>query len=155
MEYKIRPGQTWLDTEGNRIQAHGACVYYEDGVYYWIGEDKSRTRKWGKLWTYGINLYTSKDLCNWTYQGHIIEPTPNDPQSLFHPNRRMDRPHILKNKSTGKYVLWLKYCDEAHATVLTADSIRGPYVVVNPVLHPFGTRFGDFDLAKDESTGQG
>ena len=155
MEHTIRPGKTWLDTEGNRIQAHGACVYYEDGVYYWIGEDKSKTRKHGKLWTYGINLYTSTDLCNWSYQGHIIEPVPNDPQSLFHPNRRMDRPHILKNETTGKYVLWLKYCDDAHATVLTANSIRGPYTVVNPVLHPFGTKFGDFDLAKDETTGQG
>lgn len=35
-------------------------------------------------------------------------------ESIFRPNRRMDRPHIIKNKRTGKYVLWLKYCDKAH-----------------------------------------
>lgn len=29
----IFPGQPWLDTSGNAIQAHGGAVYYEDGVY--------------------------------------------------------------------------------------------------------------------------
>ena len=151
----ITPGVPWLDTKGERIQAHGACVYFEDGVYYWIGEDKSHTRKKGKLWTWGVKLYSSSDLCNWTDEGHIIEPRPDDKKSVFHPNRRLDRPHILKNEKTGKYVLWLKYCDKAHATVLTADSLRGPYNLIHEELHPFGTKFGDFDLAKDEQTGQG
>ena len=30
------PGQTWLDTEGKRIQAHGGSVIYVDGIYYCI-----------------------------------------------------------------------------------------------------------------------
>lgn len=154
MQTAIWPGRVWLDTEGNRIQAHGACVYYEDGLYYWIGEDKTHTRKKGKLWTTGVNLYTSADLCNWKYEGHIIEPS-SDPNSIFHPNRRLDRPHILKNEQTGKYVLWLKYCDKAHAAVLTADTIRGPYTLIHAELRPYGRKFGDFDLAKDPRTGQG
>ena len=39
----IYPGQPWLDTGGERIQAHGGAVYYEDGVYYWYGENKEHT----------------------------------------------------------------------------------------------------------------
>ncbi len=34
----IYPGKPWYDTHGRRIQAHGGVVYYENGVYYWIGE---------------------------------------------------------------------------------------------------------------------
>ena len=34
----IYPGKTWLDTNGNPIQAHGGSVLYVDGIYYWYGE---------------------------------------------------------------------------------------------------------------------
>lgn len=37
------PGQVWLDTNGNRIQAHGGSLIYLDGVYYWYGENKEKT----------------------------------------------------------------------------------------------------------------
>ena len=40
MYHSIRPGQTWLDTEGKRIQAHGGSVLYWEGTYYWYGENK-------------------------------------------------------------------------------------------------------------------
>ena len=39
------PGQVWLDTNGNRIQAHGGSLIYLDGVYYWYGENKEKTDK--------------------------------------------------------------------------------------------------------------
>ena len=38
----IKPGQVWLDTSGNRIQAHGGSVFYMDGIYYWYGENKEK-----------------------------------------------------------------------------------------------------------------
>ena len=37
----IYPGELWLDTKGERIQAHGGAVYYENGTYYWYGENKT------------------------------------------------------------------------------------------------------------------
>ena len=155
MQTHIKPGEIWLDTKGERIQAHGAGVFYENGKYYWYGEDKTYTRKNGKLWTWGIKCYSSTDLVNWEDLGHIIEPTPDDKKSIFHPNRRMDRPHIIKNEKTGKYVLWLKYCDKNHFAVLTADNLLGPYTLVNPLLRPDGRHAGDFDLAVDPETGIG
>ena len=153
MQTYIRPGEIWLDSKGERIQAHGAGMFYENGTYYWYGEDKSHTRKKGKIWTWGIRMYASKDLVNWEDLGHIINPEPNNKNSLFHPVRRMDRPHILKNEKTGKYVLWLKYCDKAHYTVLTADALQGPYTLVEPFLQPYGHKSGDYDLAVDRETG--
>ena len=147
------PGREWLDTEGKRIEAHGGTMLQEDGVFYWVGEDKSHTRKKGKIWTWGVRLYKSTDLYNWEDLGHIIEPVLDDKASLFYPTRRLDRPHMLRNPQTGKYVLWLKYNDKAHYTVLTADVITGPYTIVEPFLQPFGHKCGDFDLALDEETG--
>ena len=39
----IRPGEIWLDTAGKPIHAHMPRLFYEDGVYYWYGLDKSKT----------------------------------------------------------------------------------------------------------------
>ena len=153
----IRPGQPWLDTNGKRIQAHGACVYYEKGTYYWIGENKEHTDgKNRKIWTWGIRMYASKDLYNWEDMGLIVKPELKDKKSVLHPSRKMDRPHVLYNARTGKYVLWLKYFDKnCHYTVLTADRLSGPYTIVKETLRPYGRKAGDFDLAADPATGQG
>lgn len=151
----IRPGKVWLDTKGKRIQAHGGSMFYENGMYYWYGEDKTFTRRKGRLWTWGINIYRSSDLYNWEDCGHIVEPVLDDKKSIFHPNRRLDRPHIIKNPKTDKYILWLKYSDKNHFAVLTADKLLGPYTLVNPLLRPSGRQAGDFDLAVDSETGIG
>ena len=151
----VFPGKVWYDTDGNRIQAHGADVYFENGTYYWIGENKDYTTKEGHIWTWGVKIYSSKDLYNWKDEGFLIEPELQDRTSIFYPIRRLDRPHLLYNEKTKKYVLWLKYCDEAHFAVLTSDSLKGRYEVVREVYRPFGVNCGDFDLAKDEATEQG
>ena len=39
----IRPGAEWLDTMGHPIQAHGGALFYEDGTWYWYGENKEHT----------------------------------------------------------------------------------------------------------------
>ena len=36
------PGAVWQDTAGNPIQAHGGDIFYQNGVYYWYGENKNR-----------------------------------------------------------------------------------------------------------------
>ena len=48
-------GGPMFDTDGNVIQAHGGGLLYEDGIYYWYGENKAYTTGNGKIWTYGIN----------------------------------------------------------------------------------------------------
>ena len=156
MRYQsIRPGQEWLDTNGKPIQAHGASVFYEDGVYYWIGENKEHTTAKNKIWTWGIRVYASRDLYNWEDRGLIIHPEPDKKGSIFHPSRKMDRPHLIYNEKTKKYVLWIKYCDKNHFSIHQADHLMGPYETVQECFKAYGKECGDFDLAVDKKTGAG
>ena len=144
------PGRVWLDTEGKRIQAHGGSLMYLDGVYYWYGENKEKTDGKNGIWHWGVRCYSSVDLYNWKDEGIIIPPEPEDPASSLHPSACMDRPHILYNKHTKKFVCWLKIMNKDQTqseTVLTADSLLGPYTKVREGLRPLGMSAGDFDLA--------
>lgn len=151
--HSFHPGQVWLDTEGKRIQAHGGSVMYLDGTYYWYGENKEKTNGQSGIWHWGVRCYSSGDLYNWKDEGLIIPPEPDDPDSSLHPSACMDRPHILYNARTKKFVCWLKIMNRDGSqseTVLTSDSILGPYTKVREGLRPLNMSAGDFDLAVAE-----
>ncbi len=151
----IYPGQPWLDTKGERIQAHGGAVYYENGTYYWYGENKSYTDGKNGIWTWGLKAYASKDLYNWDDLGYLIPPMLDDPNSALFPTKRVDRPHILKCPKTGKYVCWVKLSGpEAAFTVWQADALLGPYELVENLYNPGGHKAGDFDMVADEQSGK-
>lgn len=161
MYQSIRPGKYWYDTSGRLIQAHGGSILFENGRYYWYGENKEGVtgRATGErcpVWHNGVRLYSSADLYNWQDEGVILvgEGAPDTP---FHPRNIMDRPHILHNARTGQYVLWAKIAGvlgagadfgKGYMAVATAPSIRGPYQVVNRIAQP-GLPMGDFDLVQD------
>ena len=149
----IYPGRPWLDTKGERIQAHGGAVYYEDSVYYWYGENKEYTDGKNGIWTWGIKVYASQDLMNWVDCGYLIPPELEDPNSALFPTKRVDRPHILKCEKTGKYVCWIKLSGpEAAFTIWQADQLLGPYEMVENIYNPGGHKAGDFDLIADPET---
>ncbi len=150
MYTSIRPGQVWLDTAGKRIQAHGGSILYENGVYYWYGENKEHTDGQNGIWHWGVRCYSSKDLYNWQDEGLIIPPDEGNPASPLHPTSMMDRPHIIYNRMTRKYVCWLKImCKDGtqRSTVLTSERLLGPYTIVRTGLRPLSMSAGDFDLA--------
>ena len=143
------PGRIWLDTDGKRIQAHGGSVIFIDGTYYFYGENKEKTDGKSDIWHWGVRAYASKDLYNWKDLGVIIPPEPDHPASSLNPASKMDRPHIIYNRFTKKYVAWLKIMNDDGTqteTVLTADSFTGPYIKVRENLKPLGMSAGDFDL---------
>ncbi len=152
----FRPGQVWLDTDGKRIQAHGGSIIEVDNTFYWYGENKEKTDGKNGIWHWGVRCYSSKDLYNWKNEGIIIHPEPNDETSSLHPHKCVDRPHIIFNKKTNKFVCWLKVMDgeevdaKSLSTVLVADNILGPYTKVVEGLAPLGMSAGDFDLAVAE-----
>lgn len=153
MEYSIKPGKTWLDTEGNRIQAHAGYMMYIDNTFYWYGENKERSQSEYEIWHWGVRLYSSQDLYNWKSEGIIVPPQPADPANPFHPKSKMDRPHIIYNEKTKKFVMWVKVmgtADSQHMVISTADRIQGPYTIVCDRLNPLGMNSGDFDLVKRE-----
>ncbi len=147
----IYPGRPWRDTEGKRIQTHGGALFYEDGTYYWYGENKDRTDGKCPVWTWGIRAYTSKDLYNWEDLGLIIKPDLDNPKSGLYPEKHVDRPHILKCDTTGKYICWIKQSgEEACFLILQADAFTGPYTIVTEAYRPLGLKVGDFDIIKEK-----
>ncbi len=158
MLHSIKNSGPWYDTKGERIHAHGGSVIYLDGYYYWYGENKEKTTGKDDIWHWGVRCYRSADLYNWEDLGLIIPPNTEDPKSSIHPTARMDRPHIIYNKKTKKFVCWLKVMAIDSTlqteTVLTADHLTGPYTIVREGLQPLGMSAGDFDLVVDEETGK-
>jgi hypothetical protein len=154
----IRPGREWLDTSGSPIQAHGGSIIEVDGVFYWYGENKEKTAPGNGIWHWGVRCYSSTDLYNWDDRGLIIPPDETDPTSPLHPSQLADRPHIIYNPVTRKFVCWIKvmhFEDESQtSTVLTADNILGPYTLVATDLKPLGMNAGDFDLVVEPSDGK-
>ena len=151
----IYPGQVWLDTKGERIQAHGGALHVEDGVYYWYGENKAHTDGKSDIWTWGIRVYRSTDLYNWEDLGLLIPPVLDDPNSNLFPDMRVDRPHIRKCAATGKYVAWIKLSgEEACFLVMRADAFLGPWEVVRENYNPLGCKVGDFDIVQDAESGK-
>ncbi|MEO6092809.1 MAG: family 43 glycosylhydrolase [Novosphingobium sp.] len=142
------PGEVWLDTKGEPIQVRGSSIIQVGDTFYWYGENKERTTGKDKIWHWGMRAYSSKDLYNWTDLGTFIPPQPNDPASPLHPFQFVDRPHILFNQATGKFVCWIKLLADQYQTrtVLVADSITGPYTIVRSGIRPLGMGAGDFDL---------
>ena len=144
------PGKVWRDTEGKRIQAHGGSVFYENGIYYWYGENKEKTTGENDIWHWGVRCYSSTDLYNWKDLGLIIPPDTENSDSPLFPASKMDRPHILKDPKTKKYVCWLKIMEKDGTqtrTILESDHFLGPYHIVRMGLLPLGMSAGDFDLA--------
>lgn len=156
------PGKPWRDTEGNLIQAHGGSILEENGTYYWYGENKEFTDGKNGIWTSGVRMYSSQDLYNWKSEGLVLAPTPEDYTSPLHPKRILDRPHILHNRFTGKYVMWMKFAgneqepdnwDLQYMGIATAEHITGPYTL-QKIIRPCGMESGDFDLWVDERDGK-
>ena len=151
MYTSIRPGMEWLDTEGKRIQAHAGYMIYANDKFYWYGENKEKSISEYEIWHWGVKLYSSTDLYNWTDEGIIMLPTPDDEKNPMHPKSKMDRPHMLYNDKTEEFVLWMKIMGTdgiQYMTVATSKDIKGPFEFVNKKLHPCGMNSGDFDLVK-------
>ena len=157
------PGAQWLDTDGNRIQAHGGQIQrmlVPDGgttreCYVWVGENKTDGH-FGNP----VAVYVSDDLHRWDFMGDVLCPPASretldqDPYfsaiysdcspeekdeiySCFNAETVIERPKMLYNSSTGRYVIWFhsddateknsyKY-DVGMAGIAVCDSPFGPF----------------------------
>lgn len=156
MNNSIKVGKPLYDTNGNRVQAHGGSIYYDevDNTYYFYGENKEFTDGKNGIWTWGVRAYRSKDLYNWEDCGLILKPNLEDEESSLNPRTALlDRPHIIYNKKTKKYVCWCKIVRKDGSQtemVSTADNFLGPYTVCVDRIKPLDMYAGDFDLFADE-----
>ncbi len=146
----ISPGNTWNDTKGSAINAHGGCVQYHDGYYYWFGESRN-----GFTWL-GVRCYRSADLYNWTSMGIALAPsgTKTDANEDIAQGRLLERPKVIYNQQTGKWVMWSHWENgddygQAKVCVAQADKIEGPYTMTG-VFRPNGCDSRDQTLFLDD-----
>jgi len=124
----FHPGAVWKDTDGNRIRAHQPHIHGPmNGTYFWYGAAHVGQSDG----TPGdVNLYTSRDLYNWDFQGAAYE------------SRYVGRPSFLGlNPRTGKYVLWAKGGKSFQSAV--ADSPYGPFKQVGSYYPTSNSTAGD------------
>jgi len=132
------PGKVWLDNNEKSIQAHGGCVIYINGTYYWYGEDKGGITISGehvgcghRVDVIGIHCYSSIDLYNWKDEGLVLCAVEDNPEHDLHVSRVVERPKVVYNNKTNQYVMWLHidksdYC-YARTGVAISSSPTGPF----------------------------
>lgn len=140
---RINNGVTIRATDGTAVNAHGGGVLYEDGYYYWFGENRKG------MASNGVSVYRSADLVTWENLGLALTPSGERKNTLqdVAPGRTIERPKVVYNAATGKYVMWAHWEDgndytKARVMVATADRIAGPYTLVR-TMRPNGQESRD------------
>lgn len=133
------PKALWTDTNGNPINAHGGGLLWHKGRYYWYGEYKVGATilpSWATWECYrtdvsGVSCYSSTDLYNWRFEGLALKAVPDDEASDLHPSKVIERPKVVYNQRTHKFVMWVhaESADygKAAAGVAVSDTPEGPF----------------------------
>lgn len=131
-------------TAGNVVHAHGGGMIKVGSYYYWAGENRDGTNY--------VSLYRSTDLKNWEFRAHLL--SKSSAAELATAN--IERPKIIYNASTGKYVLWAHKENgvdygEARVAVASASNIEGPYTY-HGSFRPMGYDSRDMTVFNDNGT---
>ena len=123
-------GGLWKDNTGKHINAHGGNIIHHKGTYYWYGESRSVDGK--PYSSLGVSCLTSKNLRDWTNHGLVL-PVSNEPGSDIEGGCIIERPKVLYNALSGKFVMWMHLelkgqgYGAARAAVAVGDSPLGPF----------------------------
>lgn len=155
------PGKLWLDTDGNPIQAHGGGVLFDERseTYYWYGENKggptyhAHSKGAARVDIIGVNCYSSKDLWTWKNEGVVLRGDDSNVTHDLHRSNVLERPKVIYNDHTGKYVMWM-HIDDANYTkasigVAISDSPHGPFVYLYSK-RPHNCDSRDMTIFKDD-----
>jgi hypothetical protein len=154
-------GEEWKDKQGNFINAHGSGVLFFGDTYYLFGEIKKGETHLvpGQDWedyrvpAEGVACYSSKDLLQWKFEGIALAATTTDPENDLDTGKVIERPKVIYNARTGKFVMWL-HIDKpdysfARAGTAVSDRPEGPYHYLGS-LRPNGQESRDMTLFKND-----
>ena len=128
-------GRVWPDDKSVHINAHGGGILFREGVYYWYGEHKI-AGKAGNVAHVGVHVYSSRDLYNWKDEG-VALAVSDDPASDITKACVLERPKVIYNAKTGKYVMWFHLelkgqgYSAARSGVAVADRPTGPFTYLH------------------------
>ncbi len=156
----IHNGKVWViimksvflpkDENGKTVHAHGGQIITADGVYYWIGENRTERNK--------VSCYKSEDLQNWQFCNHIFTVDAETKEHYVCTDLRMEiegrnpsigqdckieRPKVIYNEKTKQYVMWMHWelpddYTKARCAVAVCDTVDGDYIYLgsfNPIGH--------------------
>jgi beta-xylosidase len=68
---------------------------------------------------------------DWKNEGIVLSAVPDDPQSDLHPNKVLERPKVIYNRSTKQFVMWMHMDTASYAAarcgVAVSDKPTGPF----------------------------
>ncbi|KAF1914864.1 galactan 1,3-beta-galactosidase [Ampelomyces quisqualis] len=138
---QIVPGATWTA----HIQAHGGGILQVGQKWYWVGEDKTNGTAF-----INVNCYSSTNLVEWNYEGALLTRTASGDTG---PSRVIERPKVIFNKKTSKYVLWMHIDSsnygEAKIGVATSDGVCSKYTYIRSE-RPLGFESRDSGVYVDD-----
>lgn len=138
-ETTITNFQTRFDLAGDAIDAHDGEIAFFDGKYYLYGTSYGCGFEWGNKAApfCGFKVYESTDLAHWEDKGALFNANTPVWQSRCNGSTYgCFRPHVIYNKNTKQYVLWINVYDNSVGfRVFTSSSPGGPFTeVANPTL---------------------
>jgi hypothetical protein len=133
--HSFHPGDVWMDNTGTPINAHGGGIFFEQGTYYWFGEHKIEGSA-GNVAQVGVHCYSSTDLYNWKDEGIVLPVAPENSDSDIAKGCILERPKVIYNASTKKYVMWFHLetkgvgYTSARSGIAVSDKVTGPYAFI-------------------------
>ena len=98
----------------------------QDAKFYLVGTTQKLPPSWLSK---GVNLYSSLDLENWSFEGEIFSAA--QVHGYAQGPLRLERPKLLHNALTQKYVLWFHLDDVRFQLgmvgVATSPTVNGTY----------------------------
>jgi hypothetical protein len=98
-------------------------------------------------------VVSSDDLTKWKDEGMAMPPETKDSSSDIYKDRIIERPKVLYNDATKKFVMWMHLDKPGYGYsrlgLAVSDTIQGPYKFVKSQL-PFGNHSWDLGSFKDE-----
>jgi len=150
---------------GDALDAHDGEIAYFDGIYYLYGTSYDCGFEWqNKNAAFcGFKVYSSKDMRDWTDRGYLFNAQTKVWQTRCNGNTYgCFRPHVIFNKMTKRYVLWINVYDNVSGyRVFTSTSPVGPFeevaepkVAINSTAPSGALNNGDHDtFVDDDGTG--
>src|SRR5207253_9057282 len=101
----------------------------------------------------GVSCYSSKDLAHWKYEGVALSPVAGDPNNDLDTSRVIERPKVIYNARTKKFVMWM-HIDKndysySQSGVAVSDHPAGPYKYLCSV-KPNGNMSRDMTVFQDD-----
>jgi hypothetical protein len=156
MNTQLTNGALWYDNSGNILHAHGGHILFKDGYYYWYGENRTEDNY--------VSCYRSRDLMNWEFRSNILTAKSKTEAIRVRTDLRLinqnggkinlERPKVLYNELTKKYVLWVHYENGmdykcAACAIATCDTPDGDFTY-HGSFNPFGYMSRDCTLFQDK-----